>query len=44
MGTMILLRGGNERGEYVVYKYTSPSGKSYIGITQQELEKRWKNG
>lgn len=25
---------------YIVYKHTSPSGKSYIGITSQTLEKR----
>lgn len=27
-----------------VYKHTSPSGKVYIGITQQRPEKRWGNG
>lgn len=37
-------RDGNEKGDYVVYKHTSPSGKSYIGITQQKPENRWKNG
>lgn len=27
-----------------IYKHTSPSGKSYIGQTIQEPEKRWKDG
>lgn len=26
---------------YTVYKHTSPSGKSYIGITNRDLERRW---
>ena len=30
--------------KYIVYKHTSPSGKVYIGITSQEIRKRWKNG
>ena len=30
---------------YIVYKHTSPSNKSYIGITSQKSERRWrKNG
>lgn len=29
---------------YVVYKHTTPSGKVYIGITCQDIRKRWKNG
>lgn len=29
---------------YCVYKHTTPSGKVYIGITCQNVEKRWKNG
>lgn len=29
---------------YTVYKHTSPSGKCYIGITQQEPKLRWLNG
>lgn len=29
---------------YYVYKHTSPSGKIYIGITQQRPEKRWGGG
>lgn len=29
---------------YYVYKHTTPSGKVYIGITKQELRKRWKHG
>lgn len=31
-------------GRYKVYKHTSPSGKVYIGITCQAVEKRWLNG
>lgn len=30
--------------DYCVYKHTTPSGKVYIGITSQEVNKRWKNG
>ena len=30
--------------EYCVYKHTSPSGKSYIGITKQRPSARWKGG
>lgn len=29
---------------YCVYKHTSPSGKVYIGITNQKPEHRWRNG
>lgn len=29
---------------FKVYKHTSPSGKVYIGITQQKTTKRWENG
>lgn len=29
---------------YKVYKHTTPSGKIYIGVTLQEIRKRWKNG
>jgi group I intron endonuclease len=29
---------------YIVYKHTSPSGKVYIGITQQSPENRWQGG
>ncbi len=29
---------------YYVYRHTSPSGKSYIGITRQHPEKRWQGG
>ena len=29
---------------YCVYKHTSPSGKTYIGLTRQKPEKRWQNG
>lgn len=32
------------KGKYYVYKHTSPSGKIYIGITQQEPSKRWGGG
>ena len=27
---------------HIIYKITSPSGKSYIGITRQELSERWR--
>lgn len=30
--------------QWVVYKHTSPSGKTYVGITCQDPEKRWKHG
>lgn len=30
--------------DYVVYKHTAPNGKVYIGITHQDLSKRWKKG
>ena len=33
-----------EDRNYYVYKHTSPSGKVYIGITQQEPKKRWLGG
>ena len=29
---------------FKVYKHTAPSGKIYIGITGQEVNKRWQNG
>ena len=29
---------------YIVYRHLFPNGKSYVGITQQDPEKRWKNG
>ena len=29
---------------YTVYKHTAPSGKIYVGITSQEVNKRWRNG
>lgn len=33
-----------KNNNYYVYKHTSPSGKIYIGITQQKPSKRWGNG
>ena len=33
-----------EDTKYTVYKHTTPSGKVYIGITEQKPEKRWQNG
>lgn len=30
--------------EYTVYKHTSPSGKVYVGITCQDVKRRWQNG
>ena len=29
---------------YTVYKHTSPSGKTYIGITRRDVKLRWGNG
>lgn len=29
---------------YCVYKHTSPSNKSYIGVTSMNPQKRWRNG
>lgn len=29
---------------YTVYKHTSPSGKVYIGITKDSVERRWESG
>ena len=29
---------------YTVYMHVSPSGKRYIGITGQDVKKRWGNG
>jgi group I intron endonuclease len=29
---------------FVVYKHTSPSGKVYIGMTSQDVNKRWSKG
>lgn len=29
---------------YFVYKHTSPSGKTYVGITCQKPHRRWNNG
>lgn len=34
----------NSDHKYCVYKHTSPSGKVYIGITGQPLNKRWRYG
>lgn len=33
-----------EEKKWKVYKHTSPNGKTYIGITSQEPERRWQNG
>lgn len=33
-----------EERKYFVYKHTFPNNKVYIGITQQQPEKRWKKG
>lgn len=33
-----------EKERYILYKHISPSNKVYIGITQQNPEKRWQNG
>jgi len=31
-------------GNYKVYKHTGPTGKVYIGITRDSLQRRWKGG
>ena len=31
-------------GNYIVYIHISPSGKRYVGITGQDINKRWRNG
>lgn len=33
-----------KNNKWTVYKHTSPSGKVYVGITNQPILKRWKNG
>lgn len=33
-----------ENKKWTIYKHTSPSGKSYIGLTFRKPEKRWQNG
>lgn len=33
-----------ENNNYTVYKHTAPNGKIYIGITGQNIKKRWSNG
>ena len=30
--------------KYLIYKHIAPNGKVYIGITRQDVEKRWQNG
>lgn len=32
------------KNKYVVYRHTSPHGKVYIGITRQDIRKRWQGG
>ena len=41
-----MAKGGDilEEHNYIVYKHTFPNNKVYIGITQQNPEKRWKKG
>lgn len=34
----------NVAEKYTIYKHIFPNGKVYIGMTQQELNKRWING
>ena len=29
---------------WILYEHISPSGKVYVGITNQPIKKRWKNG
>ena len=42
--TLITLRTAVMIMAYLVYKHTTPSGKTYIGITNRTAEERWKNG
>lgn len=35
---------GGGTNKYTVYKHTSPKNKVYIGITMNEVNKRWNNG
>lgn len=39
-------KSGNnyEMNNYVVYIHTSPSGKKYVGVTSQDVNKRWLRG
>lgn len=37
-------KGGLVLDNYKVYRHISPSGKMYIGITRQDIKKRWANG
>ena len=30
--------------DYIVYKHTSPDGKVYVGITRQNVSRRWRGG
>lgn len=34
----------DKEGNWLVYQHLSPNGKSYIGITQQSPQTRWRNG
>lgn len=34
------MKQSNEKGEYIIYMYTFPNGKRYIGKTSQTLQKR----
>lgn len=31
-------------GNYTVYVHTTPSNKRYVGITRQDVNRRWRNG
>ena len=34
----------NDRKDWTVYKHTFPNGKVYIGVTSQNIDRRWRNG
>jgi hypothetical protein len=31
-------------GEYTVYMHVFPNGKKYVGITSQDVSRRWRDG
>ena len=33
-----------KKDSYIVYKHTCPNGRAYVGITKQNLERRWRSG
>lgn len=39
-----MVKTKEEKNNYCIYIHTSPSGKAYIGITNQKPQHRWKEG